>query len=278
VGLYRIFHFLSLDIVLGATGISFFASRLLEASPGWAWYVCLGMTVWLLYMGDHLLDAWRYRDKQLRELHHFIFGHRRSLLWIMALLILADSLLVFHFLNKDVLEVALALGGTVLLFYVMRHGLHRNRVLFIPGELFVLLVYLAGTWMGPYVARTADMDPVRWLLLLMLALVLMMNLGIISLYDAPLDSRMGIASLANLLGRKVTKNLMLVTAGAVVILAVLLFLVYGSLPESRYGLILLGMALILLVILLYPSWFMKEETYRKSADAVLFLSYLALLI
>ena len=275
---YRHFHFLSLDIVLGALATSCLASQLLGARPGWSWWLSLAFTVWLLYMGDHMLDAWKHRKQSLRDMHLFIFKNRRLLLWAMGVIGIMDIFLIFNFMDRAMLKIALVLGGIVLLFYAMRHILRRNRVLFVPGEVFVLLVYLAGTWMGPFVTRTVVLQPAHGLIVTMMAGVLMLNLGIISLYDVKLDSRLGISSLARVLGKKTTRNLMLAMALGIFLMALLQFLVYGTDPTSRFALILSGMALLLLLVLLYPSRFRKQEAYRLAADAVLFMGFLSLLI
>jgi 4-hydroxybenzoate polyprenyltransferase len=174
--------------------------------------------------------------------------------------------------------VALLLGGVVLMFYALRHIFRRNRLLFVPGEVFVLLLYLAGTWMGPFVTRTAPLDPTQGMIILMMAGVLMMNLGIISLYDVRLDSRLGISSLARTLGARITRNLMIATGAGIFALAVLQFLVYGSDRVSQFALILTGMTALLLLVLLFPSRFRKNDAYRLVTDAVLFMGFLSLLI
>ncbi len=276
--LYRHFHFLSLDIVLGALATSCLAARLLHANPGWVWWVTLACTVWLLYTGDHVVDAWRHRKQTTREMHRFIFINRRILLWFMGVIGIGDLMLIFNLLNRDVLKVALVLGGLVLLFYAMRHIFKRNRLFFIPGEAFVLLLYLAGTWMGPYITRTGELLPVHWMIVIMAGLVLLMNLGIISLYDVQLDSRLGISSLAHALGKKGTRNLMLAAAVGIFLLAVLQFMVYGPDRYFQLSLILSGMAMVLLLVLLAPALFRKNDTYRLAADAVLYMGFLSLLI
>jgi hypothetical protein len=45
----------------------------------------------------------------------------------------------------------------------------------------------------------------------------------------------------------------------------------------RFPLILSGIATLLLVVLLMPSYFRKNDYYRWAADAVLYLGFLALL-
>ncbi|MEN8227859.1 MAG: hypothetical protein ABFS38_06860 [Bacteroidota bacterium] len=276
--IYRRFHFLSIDIVLGALASSSLAARMFKSNPGWAWWVTLALTVWLLYMADHLLDAWKQRKTSKRELHRYIFGNRKILLWSMGVIGIVDLLLIFNFLDNVLLKNALVLAGLVLLFYAMRHLFRRNRVFFIPGEIFVLLLYMAGTWLGPMVSRGGEFQTPDALIAIMFAGVLLMNLGVISLYDIKLDSRLGIASLAHTLGQKSTKNLLLTTGMVIYLLLVLQFLVFGLDRYSQFALILTGMATILLLILLLPSFFRKDEYYRWTADAVLYMGFLSLLI
>ena len=126
--IYRYFHFLSLDIVLGALASSCFAARLFAVDPGWVWWITLALTIWLLYTGDHMLDAWRNRKKIERELHFFMNKNRRTMIWSMGVVTVADMLLIFNLLDPGLMKYALVLAGLVLLFYAMRHVFRKNRV------------------------------------------------------------------------------------------------------------------------------------------------------
>jgi hypothetical protein len=276
--IYRTLHFLSLDIVLGALATSFFASQLFASDPGWIWYITLALTVWLLYTGDHMLDALKNRKKIERELHYFIMKNRKSLVWSMGLVAVVNMLLIFNLLDQELMKYALFLAGLVLLFYAMRHVFRKNRLLSIPGEVFVLLLYLAGTWMGPAVAKEGGFEAGQGMIALIFIGVLLMNLGVISLYDMKLDSRMGITSLANLLGMKRTKNLLLGTAISIYLISLLQFMVSEMDRYSQYALILSGMTTILLLVIYYPSRFRKNDYFRLTADAVLYMGFLSLLI
>ena len=276
--IYRYFHFLSLDIVAGALASSCFAARLLHTSPGVIWWITLAMTVWLLYTGDHLLDAWKTRKKTQRELHVFMMKNLKTLLWSLIVVAAIDVVLILNLLDQLLFKYALVLAGLVLLFYAMRHVFRKNRFLKVPGEFFVLLLYMAGTWLGPAVPVLHEFQAGEGTVALVFAGVLLMNLGVISLYDMKLDSRMGIASLANLLGVKGTRNLLLGTAVLIYLLALLQFLVFEMDRYFKFTLILTGMATILLFILYSPSVFRKRDYFRLGADAVLFMGYLALLI
>jgi hypothetical protein len=276
--IYRTLHFLSLDIVLGALASSLFASRLFESDPGGIWYLTLVLTVWLLYTGDHMLDAWRNRKKIQRELHYFMIKNRKTLVWSMGLVATANMLLIFNLLNQELLKFALFLAGLVLLFYAMRHVFRKNRFLSVPGEFFVMLLYLAGTWLGPVVAREGGFEAGQGMIALIFMGVLLMNLGVISLYDMKLDTRMGITSLANLLGMQRTRNLLLGTAISIYLISLLQFLVFDMDRYSQYALILAGMCTILLLVIYYPSRFRKNDYFRLTADAVLYMGFLSLLV
>lgn len=276
--IYRYLHFLSLDIVLGALASSCFAARLFGAYPGWIWWITLALTVWLLYTGDHMLDALRHRKKIERELHYFMMKNRKNLVWSMGVVAVIDIMLILNLMEPDLMKYALVLAGLVLLFYAMRHILKKNQLLSVPGEIFVLVLYMAGTWLGPAVAVENGFEAGHGMIALIYAGVLLMNLGVISLYDIKLDSRMGITSLANLLGIKGTKNLLLGTAIAIYLFSVLQFMVFDVDRYSQFALIVSGMATILLMVLYYPSRFRKNDYFRLVADAVLYMGFLSLLV
>jgi len=276
--IYRNLHFLSIDIVLGALASSCFAARLFGTDPGWIWWITLALTVWLLYTGDHMLDAWKHRKKVEREMHYFMLKHRKLVIYSLGVVAVVNFILIINLLDKELFKYALVLAGLVLLFYAMRHVFRKNRILKIPGEFFVMILYMAGTWLGPAVALEGDFEAGHGMIALIFLGVLLMNLGVISIYDIKLDSRMGIASLANLLGAKRTKNLLSGTAIAVYLVSLLQFLVFEMDRFSQYALILTGMCTILLLVLYYPTRFRKNDYFRLAADAVLFMGFLALLI
>ncbi len=276
--IYRYLHFLSIDIVLGALASSCFAARLFGTDPGYVWWITLALTVWLLYTGDHMLDALRHKKKVEREMHYFMLKHRKLVIYSLGVVAVVNFILIINLLDKKLFKYALVLAGLVLLFYAMRHVFKKNRILQIPGEFFVMLLYMAGTWLGPAVAFEGGFEAGHGMIALIFLGVLLMNLGVISLYDIKLDSRMGIASLANLLGLKATKNLLLGTAIAIYLVSFLQFLVFEMDHFSKYALILAGMCTILLLVLYYPSRFRKNDYFRLAADAVLMMGFLALLI
>ena len=276
--IYRYFHYLSLDIVLGALASSCFAARLFGTNPGMIWWITLALTVWLLYTGDHMLDAWRHRKKVEREMHYFMLKHRKMVIYVLGVVAVVNTMLIVNLLDKALFKYALVLAALVLLFYAMRHIFRRNRFQFIPGELFVLLLYLAGTWLGPAASVEGGFETSHGMIALIFGGVLLMNLGVISLFDLQLDSRMGIASLTHILGKKRTKNLLIGTGVGIYLVLVLQFLVFDADRYFQFALILCGMASIMLLVVYLPSRFRKNDLYRWTADAALYMGFLSLLI
>ncbi len=276
--LYRHFHFLSLDILLGALASSCFAAQLFGGNPGWVWWFTLAMTVWVLYTGDHMLDAWKHRKKVEREMHFFMLKNRKVLRFSLGAVALVDFMLIINLMDRELMKYALVMAGLALLFYAMRHVFRKNRVLHIPGEIFVLLLYMAGTWLGPAVVFEHSFEVGHGMIALIFAGVLLMNLGVISLYDIKLDSRLGLVSIARALGVKKTKNMLLGSSLAIYLISLLQFLVFGVDRFSQFALILAGMATIYLLVLYFPSRFRKNDYYRLTADAVLFMGFLSLFI
>jgi hypothetical protein len=276
--IYRHFHYLSLDIVLGALASSCFAARLFGTNPGMIWWITLALTVWLLYTGDHMLDAWRHRKKVEREMHYFMLKQRRIVIYSLGVVAVVNSMLIINLLDRELFKYALILAGLVLLFYAMRHIFRRNRFRFIPGELFVLLLYLAGTWLGPAASVEGGFETSHGMIALIFGGVLLMNLGVISLFDLQLASRMGIASLAHILGKKRTKNLLIGTGVGIYLVSVLQFLVFDADRYTQFALILCGMTTIMLLVVYLPSRFRKNNRYRWTVDAALFMGFLSLLI
>jgi hypothetical protein len=68
------------------------------------------------------------------------------------------------------------------------------------------------------------------------------------------------------------------TAAGIYLLSVLQFLVFEADRYTQFALILCGMATILLLVVYLPSRFRKNDLYRWTADAVLYMGFLSLLV
>lgn len=58
----------------------------LDFAMPWSWYVVLPLAVWVIYTGDHLLDAYRLQDQASTPRHRF---HHRHFKLLLALAVIA---------------------------------------------------------------------------------------------------------------------------------------------------------------------------------------------
>src|SRR5205085_1124608 len=115
---YRFVNLLSIDIAAGAVvGAAFFA-RILQVRLYSQAYLVLGLTVWIIYSSDHLLDAWRLKGPASTERHLFHQRNFRALFVLVMMACLADFTLAM-FIRRQVMipgvVMAVACGVYLLL-------------------------------------------------------------------------------------------------------------------------------------------------------------------
>ncbi len=91
------------------------------------------MTVWLLYTGDHMLDAWKHRKNSQREMHRFIFRKKGILIYILGVITVADLLVIFNFLDPAMLESCPAPGRPGISLLCHAPYLQEQQAAFYPG-------------------------------------------------------------------------------------------------------------------------------------------------
>ena len=190
--LYRYFHFFSLDIVLGAAASGYLASYVLDVEMGFAWWLALCLTVWILYLLDHWLDAKRFGEMSPRRLHKFIGHNSQFVLYIMLIAFVCDILVIFLFLQRELLLPGLVLGGFVMIIYLFRHIVKPGGFLRIPLEIFTMVFYVAGIWYGPLFINPTQSSIQVYAILLQFGLMILMNIGILSYYDYPVDQMLNV--------------------------------------------------------------------------------------
>ena len=94
-GFYKWFQVLSLDVALGAVATAMFVAKQLDVSPAPYAFTSLGITVWLIYTFDHLLDGQEIKGEALTYRHRY---HQRYFFPIIAFMLLTGCIkCVLHF-------------------------------------------------------------------------------------------------------------------------------------------------------------------------------------
>src|SRR5687768_5623813 len=134
---YRLLNILSIDIALGAMICSRFLALLLDVAPRPYAMASLGLTVWIIYTADHLLDARRVRGAASTERHRFHQRHFTMLSVVVAAAVVIDAVLIL-FIRRQVLY-----SGVLIMAIVGLYLLFHNRLIFLK-EVFVALLYCLG--------------------------------------------------------------------------------------------------------------------------------------
>lgn len=265
---YRYVNILSIDTALGAVVCAMFFAKLIDANVLIYGKIALGLTVWIIYTADHLLDARKVKGVASSERHRFHQRHFRVLLIFMLAAMLAD-LVVVLFMRRSLLEYGIALSVVVGLYLLI------SRYLKMLKEVFIALIYTLGVMLPGLADHENNVS--QWDLLFMFNffLIAVANLLIFSWFDVRKDRADGHPSFVTYFEREKTRSL-------VYVLFLLLFgiLVYLGGVQS-YDLfpmlILFVMMLILVSILRFDNRFARNDRFRFLGDAVFFVPGIYLL-
>lgn len=251
--LYRRLNILSIDVALGAMCGALFFAKLLQVQVLVYGVVCLGLTVWIIYTVDHLLDAKRIGQRASTRRHRFHHYHFNILLrWVMFA-ILVNGAFTF-FMRERVL-----IGGIFLLIGVVLYLLV-NRYLKILKELLISILYTCGVLMPSVMVTNLSVVEIPWIVVVQFILVAFVNLLVFSWFDHENDLQDKTRSFVTTVG----KNRTLYFIGMLFLLISFLF---GYAPTKETFLIFcIGLGHSILVF--GHQYFRVNERFRILGDAL----------
>jgi len=267
--MWRTLNILSLDVAAGAVvGCAFF-SNLLGVAPLPHAFIILGLTVWIIYTTDHLVDAWqitRQGAEAASERHRYHQRHFTPLLLLVVVASFVVGMEVF-FIRKPVL-----ISGAVLATCVVGYLLFQ-RHLKIAKEAAGALLYTVGVILAPSSLLGRAMNGYEIGLVAAFGLTAFVNLLLFSLFDRRGDLRDNHPSLAVAIGEKGTRRLLLIILCLVVILCLWLI---GASPYPGPAVVVVVMNGFLLLIFSATNFFAVHDRYRRLGDSIFLLPLLYL--
>lgn len=265
---YRYVNILSIDTALGAVVSAMFFAKLVAANVWIYGKVALGLTVWIIYTADHLLDAKKVKGLASSERHRFHQKYFWPLTIMMILAVIIDLIMV-SYMRKSLFQYGLVLAGIVGLYLVI------SRYLKMLKETFIALIYTIGVMLPALADREHLMDQADVLFMVNFFLVAAANLLIFSWFDVQKDQADGHPSFVTFYGRGKTKTIVYGLFIALISISIYLALIhsYDIVPL----IILTLMMLALILILSHNEIFSGEDLFRYAGDAVFFLPGIYLL-
>jgi hypothetical protein len=261
---YRLLNLLSLDVAVGAILTALFFSKLLQAPSRLYSVIALGLTVWVIYTADRLMDVQQLKKPAISERHRFHQKRFKILSIIVCITILVVCILAV-FVRPAVLVGGLILAPLSVLYLLLQKKLPIK-------ELAVAIVYTVGVLLPAWPGSWNLFIPVAGLVV-QLFLIALTNLLLFAWFELEPDIKMGQASFATRVGKK---RLTLVLQ--ILFISGITFSLGYSIFSNPLGIIFLLMWLGLITLLIYPRYFEQLERYRLWGDAIFYLPAIGLIV
>lgn len=255
--LYRLLNILSIDVALGAVCCAAWFAKYFQVELRIYALLCLGLTVWIIYSADHLLDARKVKGEasMLRHRFHQKYFKRIIIAWVIAGTL--DFVLLF-FLRAQVLHAGIFLICVVILYLLVSHGLKFLKEIAVAG------LYCGGVLLPALSLRESSIMPADLLIILTFFLTALINVIMFAWFDHELDVQDGNNSFSIKFGKAFTRKLLVTLFGGQLILVFILLVIHSAVPAIVLG----GMNGILYVLFSRSSKFHLAEYYRLLGDAV----------
>lgn len=242
----------------GAMVCAAFFSKILDVQLRPSGLASLGLTVWIIYTADHLLDVRKLKQVASSQRHRFHQDNFRSL-FIALIIAGCTNLLLVLFVRKQILIWGIGLSFFVLLYLFVQQKL----VVF--KELVISLLYSAGVLLPAMSLTALTFSLVEGILIASFILTAFINLILFSWYGWNDDVTDNHSSLVTTLGRSRVKKILIILFLGQAIFLGCLFLIS---PYQSETLIFVAMNLILMILFLSPKKFSVDDNYRLIGDIV----------
>jgi hypothetical protein len=254
---YKYVNILSIDIAVGAMVCAWFFAQLFEATIRPYAIAALGLTVWIIYTTDHLMDAKIILGRARTDRHYF---HQKYFSWLLIGLIVAlvlDIIQLFY-IRKALLENGVLLLVTVAVYFVI------IRYVKIVKEVFITALYTAGVILPSLSAPSTHVSAEVWLGVFYFGTTALLNIIMFTWFDAPLDIEHGQSSFTTTVGLGTSKKII----DALVMLQLAFGVALTAWLPLKAALVLLAMNSVLSLIWWRRNHMKNNNLFRLWGDAV----------
>jgi 4-hydroxybenzoate polyprenyltransferase len=260
--LYKYLNILSIDVALGAVCCALWFASIFETTLKPQALIVLGLTVWMIYTTDHLLDAKRMKGPASTERHRYHQQYFSRLLIILFVVAAADLLFVF-FIRKTVFQWGLILSGTMVVYFLLQQHLKYVK------ELIVALLFSCGVLLPAWAVSQKPIDLSLMLIISQFMLTALLNLLLFSWFDRHKDMQDRRESFVTLAGETKARRIL-----ELVFLLNTVFMVLAIIYMPDQAVILLLMNATLIFMFVRPQYFQKHDRFRIVGDGVFLIPIL----
>lgn len=256
--LYRFLNLVSVDVACGAMVCAAFFARIFQIELRPQGLAALGITVWIIYAVDHLLDARQLKKEASTKRHLLHQRNFRAVCTLVAVGVMIDLCLIL-FIRRQVFVWGMGLAIVVLLYLLFQ------RLITPFKEATGALLYAGGVLLPVLSLHITPLSASLLFLMIAFVLTALINLVLFSWFDLEHDRNDTQLSLVTFFGKQNSKRVLSV-----------LFLLQGflltgllvSTPYKTEALILGSMNVALVILLVASDWFKQEDIYRQAGDFI----------
>lgn len=259
INYYRLVNILSIDVALGAVICALFFSKIFNVEIRLSGIFCLGLSVWIIYTADHLLDAFGVQHEASTARHRFHQQNKRPLIVILLCVLVINATQLF-FIRESVL-----LSGVILLAIITVYFILQKHLKFIK-EFLGALLYTGGVLLVPLSLKFEYISLPHAILIIQFFITALLNLLLFAWFDYEKDFADRRESSATIFGSTVVKKIITLLFFINGILSLFLLLSY-SIPVLATA-ILVVMNLILMALSVNKVYFSINDRYRIVGDGI----------
>jgi len=254
--------------------MAYFVSLLFDFQIPTLVYLVLGLSVWLLYALDHLFDANQIR-LQLKTTRHIFYNNYKKQIWVIwVFLAFVNSLIIYLYLNSDVVKFGLMLTFPVLLHFLAVKYSWFNQFSVLQKEISVAFAFCAGVIL-PTISLEPTFVSVKGVLVSSsIFFIALQNLLLFSIYDIEHDRAQGQKSFVVKYGIKKTN--LFIDILSILNTICLVFLIIQF--ELKYVVFFFVLQICMSCLRFFKSYFQPNERYRWLGDMVFSLPIIYLMV
>lgn len=274
---YRIFNTIKIDVVIGVIFSTILASELMNINLSWAYWITLPLSVWIVYTLDHMIDAFRLKEKASTFRHKFHYRYFKTFLFFISILSLANLTIILFWIEKEIISFGMILLVACFIYFLLLHLLGRKKSILFK-EIFVSAIYMLGVWGGVIVLNNFELTFSLIILIIIFLLLVFVDVLLLSFYDLKSDTYDGHQTITVRYGRKATTRLIITILMIIFILCIYIIVTNDLFLYRVVAKLFLIMGLIEAILIGFPEYFKKNNLYQYIIELVFWIPGLIILI
>ena len=229
--------------------------------------VILGITVWLIYVLDRLLD--NRKSSTIFTERHFFHQSNQRFLWFCVMICTAICAGLLFFIPFDIIKFGIIIASITGIYLFIINQISSENAFQHYKEPLTAFVYTASVW---GTASINHLDIITCFLGLIFFLIVFQNLLLFSFFE--LKDFPETNNLAQFLGKKSSKNIIFGIFLVIIVLGGFSFVILGKNYQYKVLFVEVLMSFCLVLITYFQDIALKSERYRWLGDGIFLLPLL----